>query len=214
MTLDSFPPTVSVARYLEYLKELFKNEYGLDVEISLRIHSWPSTNRLAQLVILDMVEGTNNWTTQNEFINDTGALGSMSYMRAKKGSNKYHYSEIVIYKSERQTKHRLGTLPLSTKRYSPIANALLEIRKKVRSLYGVDPQIGVQAKIQESRSLFSAGFNEGITKETAKEILSTICKGTNWKYVESSSSFTESFELHGSNIEIGISLDIQTITRK
>lgn len=54
MTLDSFPPTVSVA------KELIKNEIGLDAEISLRIHSWPSTNCLAQLVISDMVEGTNN----------------------------------------------------------------------------------------------------------------------------------------------------------
>lgn len=59
MTLDSFPPTVNVARYLKYLKELIKNELGLDAEISLRIHSWPSTNRIAQLVISDMVEGTN-----------------------------------------------------------------------------------------------------------------------------------------------------------
>ncbi|SEB27622.1 hypothetical protein [Paenibacillus sp. 276b] len=209
MTSDSFPPTVSVARYLEYLKELIKNELGLDAEISLTIHSWPSTNRIAQLVISDMVEGSNNWTTKNEIIDDKGAFGSMSFTSAKKGSNKYHYSEIIIYKSERQTKHRLGTLPRSTKKYSPIANALLEIRKIVRSLYGVDPRIGVQAKVQKSRSLFSTGFNEGITKETAKEILSAICKGTNWKYVESTSSFTESFELHGTNIEIGISFDSQ-----
>ncbi|NUU54786.1 hypothetical protein HP548_11925 [Paenibacillus taichungensis] len=116
MTLDSFPPTVSVARYLEYLKELIKNELGLDAEISLRIHSWPSTNRLAQLVISDMVEGTNNWTTKNEIIDDKDALGSMIYTSAKKGSNKYHYSEIIIYKSEHQTKHRLGTSPTINKK--------------------------------------------------------------------------------------------------
>lgn len=208
MTLDSFPPTVSVARYLEYLKELIKNELGLDAEISLKIHSWPSTNRIAQLVISDMIEGSNNWTTKNEIIDDKGAFGSMSFTSAKKGSNKYHYSEIIIYKSERQTKHRLGTLPRSTKKYNPIANALVEIRKNVRSLYGVDPRIGVQAKVQKSRSLFSTGFNESITKETAKEILCTICKGTNWKYTESTSRFTESLEVHGPNIEIGISFDI------
>lgn len=209
------PPSVrTVAGALIALRDVMKKEHGIDVDVEVRVYSWPTTHRLAQLAIEDMVSEIDGWRTEHRTSSGRSLSGGEDlhfYDAQGQGLNKG--LTVTIFKIDGEKSQRMVAIPKSFKKYGKAAYAVTRIRLLFRELYGVDASVKVNAKVKVSDYLFSPSFNKDLTLDGAVEILNTIKNGTDWSMSDSETRYSPSFGYHrfilsGKNIDFEISFDL------
>lgn len=193
------------------LRKTFKEEYGLDVDATIWIYSWPSTHHLASLVCKELIKNYENWTYDSNSYPSSFSKGekqTMSYSYKVHGVRENRGLSFNIYMQDDQKKRRLPAVPKQTKKMSQIAQMVSNIHLLGRELYAAEIDINIEAKVEKAISIFDRNHNPEITIERATEILSNINSAGKWTmsdHLHDSSVFpTRNLAIKGLNFETRI----------
>ncbi|MGM1023186.1 MAG: hypothetical protein ACQEXV_22370 [Bacillota bacterium] len=113
-----------------------------------------------------------------------------------KGTGVNEGLNLVIYKTEGEKVLRPRAIPMKLEKYSRVAYAIMSIRSIIRELYDADASIEVRAESKNSKYYLRPSFNQNVTIEIARDILSSVAVGTKWVESEMKREYSSSWKTH------------------